>query len=413
MIPIPTLPDVASLLLDTWVKGAVMLCLAGTACLLLRRASAAYRHMVWSLALAALLLLPLLWMVVPKWQLAVLPSITTASAPEKADAAMRWTDWVVLCWGVGAVAVALPMIGGLAAVRAMLGRAIPVRHRKWLGVLDEARRRLGLRRGVRLVWMEPGRVPLTWGLLRPCVALPREAAAWGAQKRAMVLLHELAHIRRRDWLIKVVTGPVLMLHWINPLVWIACRQMGMERERACDDVVLTDGAAPADYAGHLVGVAMATRAHLAGIAPAILAVQRPTLERRIMGILDGCRARNPVRRVHGAAASVALVLVAGSLATLSLTARDEPVPTDFAGSRAEAVSAAAAGPSGSQSEGAPASGIHRVIRNKVATKAVPAARNGRARQAKLTGKALERHLREYQAYVLQNGMPPLPIGETV
>src|SRR5690606_38271828 len=102
---------------------------------------------------------------------------------------------------------------------------------------------------VRLLRTPEQIVPMAAGLFRPVVIVPVDAEGWTDAQRDAVLLHELAHIKRRDCLVHFVAQVAGALHWINPLVWVAAAQMQAERERACDDLVLNAGARASDYAG--------------------------------------------------------------------------------------------------------------------------------------------------------------------
>jgi beta-lactamase regulating signal transducer with metallopeptidase domain/biopolymer transport protein ExbD len=159
----------------------------------------------------------------------------------------------------------------------------------WALLLQETRDRLRLRRPVRLLQSADNPMPLTWGWWRPVILLPAEAASWPSERRRIVLLHKLAHAKRWDCLTQTVARMVCALYWINPLVWLAARRMCIERERACDDLVLNSGCRPSEYATHLVDIARAFRRapQLAGIAMA----RSPQLQGRIAAIVDASRAR--------------------------------------------------------------------------------------------------------------------------
>lgn len=94
--------------------------------------------------------------------------------------------------------------------------------------------------------------PFTWGTLQPRVVLPVSAGGWSAERARNVLVHELHHVRRFDWLKLVLQNVVAALYWFNPLVWFAIRQCRFEAERDCDDSVLLFGGRSSEYAEQLV-----------------------------------------------------------------------------------------------------------------------------------------------------------------
>jgi beta-lactamase regulating signal transducer with metallopeptidase domain len=90
--------------------------------------------------------------------------------------------------------------------------------------------------------------PLTLGVFQPVVLIPADARDWNLERRRVVILHELAHIRRYDVLTQICAQVVCAMYWYHPLVWIAARRMRFERETACDDLVLTAGVRASTYA---------------------------------------------------------------------------------------------------------------------------------------------------------------------
>lgn len=163
--------------------------------------------------------------------------------------------------------------------------------------------------------------PMTWGLRHPVVLLPRDCHGWSEDLRRQVLLHELAHIRRRDCLTQFVAQCVCLLHWFNPLVWVAGRRLRAERERACDDLVLGAGTLPSSYANHLLQIAShlgsRERAASAGLAMA----RRSSIFDRLDAVLDARRCRrSPSRRAVAAATGLILAFITG-LSALGPAAR--------------------------------------------------------------------------------------------
>src|SRR5437660_1722674 len=104
------------------------------------------------------------------------------------------------------------------------------------------------------------------------------APAGPPERLRIVLLHEMLHIQRRDLLAQAVAQLACCLYWFHPLVWIAARQLRKERERACDDAVLTRGVAASEYAGHLLDLVRAAAAKRSAWADAPAMAESSGLE---------------------------------------------------------------------------------------------------------------------------------------
>jgi beta-lactamase regulating signal transducer with metallopeptidase domain len=324
-------------LLDISAKGFA-LCLAALAVTsTLRRASAATRHFVWRLAFVGLLALPGLAAFTPAWRVplpmpekaARLAKVErTPEAPRSAAApiqverpllapsalpapavpesllarvqayvsALSWQTLALGVWLAGALVVLAPLAVSLLRVRYQRRRAQPVEDTAWIEILDDARASLGIRREVELVQGSGEVMPMTWGWRRPVVLLPAGSGSWPASRRRAVLLHELAHVARGDYLTQLVSELARALHWWNPLAWIAAGKLRLESEHACDDQVLTAGARASDYAGDLLDIARSLHAGRA-TAPAGLAMARPSeLTGRLLAVLDPRRNRRGLSR---------------------------------------------------------------------------------------------------------------------
>ncbi len=317
------------------LKGTVLLAAAFGLSWVCRRAPAGARHSLWALALALLLILPLLEMLVPAWDLPAAPagwaapahrSVPRGDAGGGAAAAggnpgdgRAWPGpgtAVAIVWGAGVLLGLGRFVAGAVAVRRIIRRASRPAGAAWDPLLEEAARRAGCARKVTM--LESGEIgaPLAWGLLHPVILAPVEAASWSAGRRRLVLLHEFAHVKRRDCLIQAVTHAACCLHWFNPLAWMAARRMALERERACDDVVLKAGVPPPDYAAELVSVTRALVERGRWPAAAIAMARPSQLEGRVRSILDGRAARGPWGRTAIPLAALALACVVLPLAAM-------------------------------------------------------------------------------------------------
>ena len=220
---------------------------------------------------------------------------------------------------------------------ARLGRrAQVVRDPEWLRTAHDAAERLELRRPVLLLRARGAVMPATGGLLWPSVVLPDTADQWPDDRRHAVLAHELAHVKRFDTLTQALAQVACVLFWWHPAVWYAARRLRVERERACDDLVLRGGTRASDYAAHLLEIARSHKGPRVA-RTALVSMARPSqLESRLLWVLDGARARG----VPSPRATV-LSMLLGLLAVGSLSAM-QPIPALATGGEAAASARASA-----------------------------------------------------------------------
>jgi TonB family protein len=164
-------------------------------------------------------------------------------------------------------------------------------------------------------------VPMVTGVLRPAVLLPREAAHWSRERLHIVLLHEMAHIRRRDCVTQALAELAGSLYWFNPLVWLAIRRLRIERERACDDLVLSVGHKASDYAAHLLALARPLETGELATA-AVTMASSSHLETRLRSILNPQLDRRALTRVAGVTALVIAACLVLPLAAMRPQAGD-------------------------------------------------------------------------------------------
>ncbi len=228
--------------------------------------------------------------------------------------------WLV---GVG-VCCASTLIGAISLCG--LGRSSQrVSDESQLGLLTDLCRQLGVRRPVTLLQSHHRSMPMTWGAVRPRLLVPSEFADWENDRKQTVLLHELAHIKRRDYLVQLVTGLACAIHWFNPLVWLARRQMVSEREGACDDLALRMGIRSSDYAGHLLHIGSRLSSGWAARHVAAAMARQSEMESRLRAVLDPARNRKPLTRATLVLCTVALGLVAATLAMLRTSEAGDPL----------------------------------------------------------------------------------------
>ena len=230
-------------------------------------------------------------------------------------AAGDWmAPWLMRLFAAVALIFVVRNIAGAVVVAKLVRRSRPVRGRAWRELLDEGQRALGLRGHVTLLLAGPGFVPSATGLFRQRVLLPDEALRWTREQRRLVLLHELGHFRRGDLWTHALGQIACAVHWFNPFVWMLHRHLAIEREFACDALVVSRGAAPENYAALLweMGVAASTPRLAAAASLAMAAPGRGKLEQRVRRILAPVRDAGMWLRVADSAlcGGAALLLLA-------------------------------------------------------------------------------------------------------
>ena len=331
------------------VKGFIVLALAAGLNLVLRRSSSALRHLIWLLAITSCLCLPVISVILPSWQLSVVPqmhNLTDASPglernldgselqlSEPRSVALQasipnihqnqeparlrnagqstsdasglqalgwwtmpalWTG-IGIVWFIGMLFVLVPLLAGLVGIWRIARRSQRVTEGSLAALMNEIGQELGLERRVSLL-RSKSKMPLTWGVFRPQVLVPADAENWTADRQRAVLLHELAHVQRWDWLTQTISHICCAVYWFNPLVWMADRRMRLERERACDDHVLTAGYRATDYAEHLLEIARKSRISYSTARASVAMAQPSWIEKRLLVILAANRNRRPVTR---------------------------------------------------------------------------------------------------------------------
>ena len=358
-----------SFLVDVSLKAGAILGVAWIASLVLAacRGSAASRHAVWTLATVSALGLPLMTAILPTcyialpWQNAAMLTVKAslmdadrgplfakqvesaqASSEQSPDASFASlitpiaTDEIVIAaeepssrtlppvmqlpslrffWLIGAGLTLVPLFLGLISLWHLKRSSRLVTCGPLLLALQEVKEQLGMTCSVQLLDSRKRCMPMTWGILKPTILLPSRAHRWSSNRLRIVLMHELAHFRRRDCLTQLLAQIARAVYWFNPLTWLAARQLRTLQERACDDLVLNHGFHAADYAQHVLALSAGYRspAYAVGLASA---VARPSkLETRVLSILDPCQNRRPLS--HGLI-RIATVAISTVLALLSV-----------------------------------------------------------------------------------------------
>ena len=349
-------------------KATIILVAALGITISMQRASAGARHLVWLVTLVALVLVPALSAWGP-FRLPVLPAERAASSlspigsaleaprlsqidaldkeslrrdgsanvsivgPERVAAgatsstglltrmgSMSGIALALVVWALVVLGIITSLVWAAMTVRRLVRNARPLDTDDWRTPLWEIADRMGLEDAPRLLRSEEAKMPFACGMLKPTIVLPAECDGWTLDRRRAVLLHELAHVRRRDLFGHTLGRLVCAVYWFHPLVWTAAKRLRNESERACDDLALSCGTRATDYAEHLLDIVTSVRRDTTP-SVAMAMARRKEFEGRMLAILDPeLRHSSPSRR-QSAALIASLALISFTVAATAPVAR--------------------------------------------------------------------------------------------
>lgn len=339
-----------------FIGSTLVICAVACVTRLLRHRSAALRHALWMIVLLRLLLPPQVglpvplgrlttWVqdAVPGWLVRPAPGVSDRNASrsirvlldrgglgEMADATvlpaaaphvLPASILIFAAWLSGVVFLAGATAFRLFRLRRTLRTRKPVSDGPLLELFEQCRVRLGATRRCRLYLSDDQAGPCVVGILRPAVILPANLPALLERSELEpLLLHELAHVCRRDTAVIWLQYVTQILYWPNPLVWMANQRIRQDREQACDDFVL----AATRYRRRDYGAALIKVLELGGgraaFATGLLGVAegRDVMYQRLRLIMDAHRRRitrlSPPARIMIVLAGLAVLSVAPTLA---------------------------------------------------------------------------------------------------
>jgi beta-lactamase regulating signal transducer with metallopeptidase domain/protocatechuate 3,4-dioxygenase beta subunit len=344
-------------LISCAIKVSFILSVTLLAVRLLRTRSAALRHCVLAAGIFFAAITPGLSLIVPSWTWHVIvdppppppaardvgsdavspsnpqfipmplprPSETppTASSASPATPALSTfsyrlsaSETLLLIWSAGFAISFLVLLSGFAHLGWITRGSHSLNSEEWNRVAEQVARVYALPRSPRLLQSEGLSVLFTWGWRRPRILVPAAAPSWPMERIHAVLCHELAHIRRGDWIVQMAAELVRAVYWFNPLFWIACRRLRRESEQACDDAALSAGIKGSDYAAHVLDVVKSLREPKRNWSYALSIAGPSTLEQRFKAILDPALNRAKLTRVSLAAIFAGFVFLTLPLSAL-------------------------------------------------------------------------------------------------
>jgi TonB family protein len=308
---------------ELFIRSAVLLGAGEALRRIGRSQTAAMRHRLLLWVLIVLALLPVLMVVFPDVHIALWTTRTRTdlvTTREVSPAVIRIsggnaTNWPLLVWLTGVLLSSAPLLTGGISVWRVARRTQPLIP----GSIQDALKDLALSPlpAVEVRVSNELSLPLTCGLWRSRILLPAAANDWSPSRLRAVLLHEAAHVRRRDVAAQVAAYVIASLWWFQPLVWTIRRRLRAESELACDAEALRSGVRPSHYAAELLAVARAIGGGPQFSISAIsMAARSSDLEDRLRAILNPTARSLSRWQTYALALALGTVAVAASAVTL-------------------------------------------------------------------------------------------------
>jgi beta-lactamase regulating signal transducer with metallopeptidase domain len=230
--------------------------------------------------------------------------------------------WLVASWFAGVIAFSIRLIGGwFAATRLQLTTASPAPP-EWERTLERLAQRIGVSRPVRLLLSDSVETPAVVGWLHPAILTPVAAfAGFPAGYLEALLAHELAHIRRHDFLVNILQRTAEALLFYHPALWWVSKQIRIERELCCDDLAVAASGDVLTYARALAELESLRPAH----ASLAVAANGGSLVKRIQRLLAPSECDSHALPGLGAASVASILIVLGIFAVANAQAPPKPV----------------------------------------------------------------------------------------
>ena len=173
---------------------------------------------------------------------APIPSVSTSStaAPAATGAAQSLTGIVLAIWMIGVTALSIRLLGGWLTARRVARRVLRPAAPEIQAMAKRLAGRLALQRIVDVVESAGVAVPIMVGWLKPVILLPTSViSGFTPEQVEALIVHELAHVRRNDYLVNLLQAAVETVLFYHPAVWWVSRRIRSEREHCCDDLAVT------------------------------------------------------------------------------------------------------------------------------------------------------------------------------
>lgn len=237
----------------------------------------------------------------------------------------RYTPFISITWMFGVVLTAFYRIYGFSKVRSLVRQAQRVVQSSWEKKIKEMMRKIGIKRAVTILQSPDVETPAIIGILKPVLLIPVSFFT-GFESACIeaILLHELAHIKRFDYLVNIIQLIVETFGFFHPAVWWISGRMRRERENCCDDFAVEILGDKLIYAKSLVQLE-----EMRQNPSPVVAANGSSLLYRIARLLSDKSNPYDLTLFNFAVPSIATILLAVSLGFVMTNSKDERLLNDL------------------------------------------------------------------------------------
>ncbi len=228
-----------------------------------------------------------------------------------------------LLWLIGVVSFLFRMMGGMIYLMQLRSKYTTTIEKKWLEKINHCINRLQIHRKVEILQSSLAKVPMALGYFKPVLLVPASLISGLSTKEIeAVIAHELAHIKRNDFLFNIIQTIIETLFFYHPAIWIISRIIRNERENSCDDLALK---ITQDKISYIKALAASQTLFASKPQPAVAFASKGGLLNRVKRIQN-----NTYMNKNGYEGFIATSLVFISIILLSFTFdRSDPKDEDY------------------------------------------------------------------------------------
>jgi beta-lactamase regulating signal transducer with metallopeptidase domain len=205
---------------------------------------------------------------------------------QESSSGLNWSLLVIVVWIAGFLITSFRVVIGKVSLIALHIDESNRVSKKYESLLHHLSERMSIRRKIIVGTSPKCSFPFTYRVFKPVIVFPQDIGNWPVERVKAVMLHELAHIRRNDYLTQYIARIICSLFWFIPPLWIAYASLYQEQEMACDVSVLRRGIKPADYASHILDLARCRRSVISMEGSYFLRGRKKILKKRIFNALS-------------------------------------------------------------------------------------------------------------------------------